>query len=261
MNDDFDEDVPVAEEDFADTFLAGISGHARSHQRRIGPSGIGTPCPRKLAYQLAESETDRRPHTELRQTVGTAVHSWVEGRFQEHGGGRWLTETKVYVGDLVTPSGTTRIDGTSDLYHVPTATVVDLKVPGAEGVKKLRLHGLGQTYRVQGHLYGCGYANLGYPVRAVAVIAVPAAGEWRDRVWCEEPFNPRIAQAGLDRASKVLGHIEKHGLDATLEKLKPVNDFCRRCEFARPATGRGACPTATPQSSSNSLKDLLKKKR
>lgn len=248
-----------AEESFTQVMLAGIRGHARSQQRLIGPSGVGTPCPRKLAYMLAQADPDRRPHTEWRQTVGTGVHSWVENTFGTWGKRDWLTETKVYVGDIVTPHGITKIHGTSDLFHIPTGTVVDLKVPGSEGLKKMRLHGPGQTYRVQSHLYGCGYVDKGYEVKKVAIAAMPAAGEFKDRVWYEEDFNPQIAQAGLARAGRLLAHIEKHGLEATLEKLKPFDDFCRKCEFARPGKDRPTCPTATPRNEATTLAELLRK--
>lgn len=249
------------EESFEQIMLRGIKGHARSQQRIIGPSGVGTPCPRKLAYQLAQADPARRPETEWRQTVGTATHKWVEETFIEHGAGIWLTETRVYVGDLVTPRGTVQIWGTSDLFHVPSGTVVDLKVPGSTGLKKMRQHGIGQTYRVQSHLYGQGYANKGYEVNHVAVIAMPAAGEFKDRVWHSEPFNPKIAQAGLDRASRILAHVEKAGLEATLEKLKKIDDYCARCEFSRPGNDRPTCPTATPRQPTGTLAEMMAKTR
>lgn len=262
LEEEFDDDELSAEDSFEQVMLAGISGHARSQQRVIGPSGIGTPCPMKLAYQLAQADPARLPHTEWRQTVGTGVHSWAENAFNTWGKGRWLTETRVYVGDIVTPRTRLEIWGTSDLFHIPTGTVVDLKVPGNEGLKKMRQHGIGQTYHVQSQLYGCGYANKGFEVKRVAIAAMPAAGEFRDRVWVEHDFNPKVAQAGLDRASRVLAHIERHGLEATLAKMKPVDDYCRKCEFARPGKDRPTCPTFTPRPpAAGSLGELMARRR
>lgn len=248
-----------AEEDFERVMLAGMGGHERSHQKLIGPSGLGTPCPKKLAYLLAQAVTLPRPESQWRQTVGTAVHSWAEDKFVKYGRGKWLTERKVTVGELVTTNGTTLIQGTADLFYVPTGTVVDIKVPGPQSIKDKRKEGPGQSYRVQGHLYGLGYQNEGYKVRAVAVSALPAAGEFRERLWMEEPFDPRIAQAALNRASRILQAIEDDGLESVLERLKAVDDFCRRCPFASPQKDRPTCPTANPTTPATSVRGLLRK--
>jgi hypothetical protein len=224
-----------AEEDFERVMLAGMAGHKRSHQRLIGPSGLGTPCPKKLAYLLAQVEGTPRPESQWRQTVGTSVHTWAEGKFNQFGPD-WITERRVHVGDLVTTNGTTEIWGTADLFHKPSGTVVDIKVPGPQSIKDKRKDGPGQGYRVQGHLYGCGYVDLGFEVRSVVVAALPAAGEFRERLWMEEPFNPAIAEAALRRASKILQAIEDNGLEHTLNRLPAVDDYCRRCPTAKPTT-------------------------
>lgn len=248
-----------AEEHFERVVLSGMAGHKRSQQRLIGPSGLGTPCPKKLAFLLAQVDGQARPESQWRQTVGTSVHSWAEDKFNELGEGLWLTERRVTVGELVTTNGRTTIQGTADLFHVPSGTVVDIKVPGPNTLKDKRANGPGQTYRVQGQLYGVGYQNAGYKVNAVAVVALPAAGEFRERVWMEEPFNPRVAEAALNRASKVLQAIEDNGLDHTLGRLKAVDDYCRRCPFARPGAGRPTCPTANPTTQATTVKGLLRK--
>lgn len=248
-----------AEEHFEKTVLAGMAGHERSHQKLIGPSGLGTPCPRKLAYLLAQVDDVQKPETQHRQTVGVGYHAWAERTFIKHGKGLWLTERRVHVGDIVTSNGTTEIWGTADLFHIPSGTVVDIKVPGPQSIKDKKKHGPGQGYRVQGHLYGAGYQREGFMVKAVAVIAMPAAGEFRERLWMEEPYNPAIAESALKRASRVLQAIEDDGLPATLDRLKPVDDFCRRCPFAMPAAGRPTCPTANPSTPAASVADLLRK--
>jgi hypothetical protein len=250
-----------AEDDFERVMLAGMGGHERSHQKLVGPSGLGTPCPKKLAYLLAQAVAAPRPESQWRQTVGTAVHSWVEDKFIKYGRGKWLTERKVTVGELVTTNGTTVIQGTADLFYIPKGTVVDVKVPGPQSIKDKRKDGPGQGYRVQGHLYGLGYQNEGYEVRAVAVAALPSAGEFRERLWMEEPFNPAIAEAALRRASKILQAIEDNGLEHTLNRLPAVDDFCRRCPFASPSPqkGRPTCPTAKPHTPATSVKGLLGK--
>jgi hypothetical protein len=146
---------------------------------------------------------------------------------------------------------------------LPDDTVADIKVPGSEGLKKMRKDGPGQGYKVQGQLYGVGYRNMGLRPKTVAIAAMPAAGEWRDRVWLEEPFDERVAVAALKRAGKVMQAIEEDGLEETLGRLRPVDDYCRKCDFARPAPGRPTCPTATPGKNDApvDLRDLLGKSR
>lgn len=254
-----EEEYEHPQDSFDRVFLAGVAGHARSQQRKIGPSGLGTPCPRKLAYQLAQMMAKRHPESELRQTIGTATHSWVENTFTQFGGGDWLTETRVSVGSLTPDSGEVEIEGTSDLYHIPSKTVVDLKVPGVNSCKNMKLHGMSQTYLVQLMLYGQGYRNLGYEVQRVALAAVPAGGEWKDRVWLEADFDEKIVKAALARATKILNAIEKIGFDTTLSKLEPVDDYCRRCEWARPADGYPVCQTVNERKIATNMRELLRR--
>lgn len=57
---------------------ARVAGHERSQQTEIGPSGLGTPCVRKLAHRLANTPTAGVPDVPWRPTVGTAVHTWLK---------------------------------------------------------------------------------------------------------------------------------------------------------------------------------------
>ena len=61
-----------------------IEAHPRSQQTRLGPSEIGDPCARRLAYKLLGTQKARTLSTPWRPTVGTAVHSWIEEAIAAH---------------------------------------------------------------------------------------------------------------------------------------------------------------------------------
>lgn len=95
----------------------------RSLQTALGPSEIGEPCARKLAYRLMDEpriNDDRDPWAAI---IGTSVHAWLTGALTSvnHRTGtiRYLTETRVEI--------RTGLSGSGDLYDVQRATVVDHK--------------------------------------------------------------------------------------------------------------------------------------
>jgi hypothetical protein len=85
----------------------------RSLQAQIGPSELGTPCDRKLAYKLANNREINKRRDPWPAIVGTGIHHWLEGavnRFQEHYGlATYLTEQE-RAGCPACMSGPTSID-------------------------------------------------------------------------------------------------------------------------------------------------------
>jgi hypothetical protein len=130
-----------------------ITNHPRSLQAAIGPSGIGTPCTRKLAHRLLNTpEVSTRPPA-WKPTVGHAIHTWLEDAIRasnDPGETRYLTELRVCIGQI----GGVDITGNLDLYDRCTFTVVDWKSVGPSRLKHYRSKGPGQEYRVQIHSYG-----------------------------------------------------------------------------------------------------------
>src|SRR4051812_25450120 len=196
-----------------------IDNHPRSQQKRIGPSEIGDPCARRIAYKLIETPEARTLPTPWRPTVGTAVHSWLEEKFAEHnqathdalGVSRFLIEQRVNAG----PCAGADLEGSTDLYDRVTATSIDWKVIGPTSHKKLRAdvnagRGPRPEYRVQLHTYGLGFTLRGLPVDRVMLIGLPAAGELDDAVMWSEPFDATIAQTAMTRVDRI------HALTTTL---------------------------------------------
>lgn len=228
-----------------ETVRDAIATHPRTLQLQIGPSEIGTPCGRLLAYKLLQVPPVPRDYvqatdTKWAATVGTAVHEWLAGVFEAQNMAlasfgqpdRWCVEEQVTVGCL--PDGTP-ITGHADLYDRLTGTVWDWKIPGVTKLKHVRSHGPNQTYRTQAHLYGQGFVNAGLPVRHVGIIFLPRTVTLADRVVWHEPFDPQVATEALERLAGVHVLTTLAGADAPAH-LAPTWDYCRYCDYFKPGT-------------------------
>lgn len=223
----------------------GITRHPRSLQKRIGPSEIGKPCDRWILHKLnGDGEPDRGPA--WKPAVGTAVHDQLERWFDaaNRGGGdvdrtEWVTEWEVVVGRI----GGQDIAGHSDLYHVPTGTVIDHKIVGPKQLSKYRLHGPSQQYRVQAHLYGRGFtADGGWgPCRTVAIAFLPRDGELSGAYFWSEPHDPHLAAEAMNRANRLWTMLQVVGIDAALAASPLCDDeWCTWCRTERRAQQRAA---------------------
>jgi len=171
----------------------------RSKQQQIGPSEIGDPCDRRIAYRIAgvpEVNTSFDPWAAI---VGTAIHSWLDDAVtawtKAHGSKDWITETPVTLSEFV--------KGRSDLYWLGTDCVIDHKGAGPDVMRKLRKDGPGPGYVVQVQCYGYGYEMLGYPVKKVALAFYPRAGWLRDMyVWTAD-YDRSVAVGALNRLSRI----------------------------------------------------------
>lgn len=222
-----------------------IAAHPRSLQKRIGPSEIGKPCDRWVLHKLnGDGEPDRGPA--WKPAIGTAMHAQLEEWFNganRHGGElqhvEWVTEWQVNVGQI----GGQDITGHSDLFHVPTGTVIDFKVVGPKQLSHYRLHGPSEQYRTQAHLYAKGFtADGGWgPARHVAIWFLPRDGELNQAVWWEEPYDPHRAAAALGRLNRLWTMLQVVGLDQALAVAPLCDDqWCTWCRAEKRALGRAA---------------------
>jgi hypothetical protein len=232
-----------------------IVDHPRSHQVMIGPSELGGPCLRRIGLRLAQVPAVQHVPS-WRPTVGTAVHSWLEGAFTtdwEHvaGGGsdyRWATETRVMVGHV----GGQEVWGTCDLYDRCTATVVDWKIVGPTTLRATASGGPVSGYRSQVQLYGKGFRNAGLPVERVAIMLLPAAGDLNDHVWHSEPYSESIATEALARADGIASALTLAGPDIVIPALPTASHFCGSCPWFSYSAENGsatACPGHSPRAS------------
>ena len=230
-----------------------IADTPRSRQVEPGPSEVGTPCERRLAHKLLNTPPANRRAPAWRAAVGTAVHkeladildAWnIANGFIERP--RFLIEHRLHVGTYVAED----LEGSCDVFDTATLTAVDWKVPGPSTMKAARIAAArgecwDPQYEVQAQLYGRGWELKGYPVQAVAVVALPAAGELTDAVMWSAPYDRTIAEAALARLAKLKTVVA--GLGPIAPSILPA--FESHCEYC-PAYSPGAtdltkaCPGA-----------------
>lgn len=216
-----------------------IANHPRSLQQEIGPSEIGHPCARRIAYKLAGApEVNTTRLTPWKPTIGTALHSWLDETFSRANetrpdynttGGRYWCEIRVNVGEILGRP----IEGNSDLYV--DGTVVDFKITGDQMLRGYKKNGPGPQYRVQGHLYGRGQQRAGRPVHTVAVWFLPRNQELRQNYFWSEPYDEQIALNALTRAEGIAKLTRQLGT-AAAALLPATEAYCAGCPFFRPGS-------------------------
>jgi hypothetical protein len=172
----------------------------RSVQKTIGPSEIGNVCDRRLAYRISGTTAINVWSDPWPAIVGTAIHAWLDravNRYQtQHHTSDWLTEVAVQPDPLV--------KGHSDVFHVPTGTVVDYKTTNADTLRKLRRgEDPSDTYKAQINLYGLGHERAGRAVRNVALVYYPRSGWLDDAYVWHAPYDRGIAERALARLYQI----------------------------------------------------------
>jgi len=201
----------------------------RHLQRELGPSEVGHPCMRKMAFGMLEVEECNPQFDPLPSIIGTATHAWLDSAASHAnmvlGRERWLTETRVQV----TPG----LAGSCDLYDTDTATVIDWKVVGTPRLAKYRKDP-GPAYRNQVFLYGKGFENAGYAVKRVAIAFVPRGATLHSFHLWRADYDPRVADDCLKRREAVIAllsdlDVENHPERHTWIPAEPYD--CRFCEW------------------------------
>lgn len=234
-------DPGIMRAEFERIFVDAARNSPRSQQREVGPSELGTPCARRLAYRLADAPThnERDP---WRPTVGTATHAWIAEALAEYnlktheqyGFSRYLIECRVMVGMV----NGNPITGSADCYDRVTAEVTDWKIVGTTTLKNARRAGrqaiFKPGYRVQAHLYGLGFLLRGLPVVAVNIAYLPSGGELREAVWQREEMNQSVAVQAIARADVIATAMDQVGAETLIAGLPRTDDLCTYCPFYSP---------------------------
>lgn len=213
----------------------------RSKQTAVGPSEIGEPCQRQLAYKLSGAPKlgDGDPWAAI---VGTATHAWLAAAFAANNltldEPRWIVEQRVH------PSS--GISGNCDLYDLWTDTAIDWKVVGVTTLREAKRNGPSQKYRIQAHTYALGWERLGRMPREVAIAYWPRSGFSSDLFIYREPYDRSIAEEALNRVSRISAaalslDIIEHPEMAMLIPAEPSED-CRFCPYRTTHRGDGGCP-------------------
>ncbi|MEU6719826.1 hypothetical protein ABZ897_50945 [Nonomuraea sp. NPDC046802] len=224
-----------------------IIGYASTHQPRslqqqLGPSDLGSPCDRRLGFQLARIPPCNFP-SKWEAYIGTAVHVKLASDFAlvrlPDGSPRFLVEQKLDIGHIVPDV----LEGTSDLYDRLTGLVDDWKIVGKDSLARYRRHGPGPRYRTQIHTYGLGWRRRGYPVRGVMISFLPRSERYDKRFFWHEPYNEAIAVHAIQRANGIAAAVYQSG-PAIVPQLRTAADDCFFCPWFKTGTGdlTRACP-------------------
>ena len=228
-------------EDLIQAALSSERSKPRSVQTMVGPSQVGNPCDRSLAYDVAVEQgsvlqfcpellSGTRPESDpWRAIVGTAVHAWLD---LATSGPRWMrgvaVEAALFDGDYE-PLPLSVVRGHIDLYDTETCTMVDHKVLGRSSTTRLLRDGPPPKYRVQGHLYALGLVRLGLRVDKVAIAAWPRDGLIRDLYVWDEPFDGEFAGSALSRLAQIRGAVRAGAGGLGWFSAEPSPSTCRYC--------------------------------
>lgn len=217
----------------------------RSLQRVIGPSEMGVPCVRRLAYKLCDWPAVNADGDPWASIIGTAVHTWMEATFAAEnrrlGQERYVIERRLHIQG--------NIYGHADLFDRATGTNMDWKCVGLDRLDKYRKNGPGEQYRIQAHLYGMGQQNAGETVNDVCVVFLPRGGRIDGlHVWTE-PYDRAVAEQALARMDNVLTaltHLDPPTNPQAWGMFPATDSFCTFCPWFAPGSTDASkgCPGA-----------------
>lgn len=196
----FETPPPATLTDLSAALTAYDANRARSRQVAIGPSEIGVPCDRRLAYSLVNAPPQPWPGVKWAPLLGTAVHALIADALRDAndraGRVRWLVEQRV-VADR-------QVDGSCDAYDTDTDTVIDWKLVGKSTADKARRGGPGDQYEAQAHIYGRGWQRIGRDPRWVRIVFLPRwSSSITDAYEWTAPYSRLSAERALTRRSDV----------------------------------------------------------
>jgi hypothetical protein len=224
----------------------------RSRQAAPGPSELGVPCDRRLAYKIMDWDRPNDSRDQWPSTIGTSVHAWMATTFAAEN--RRIHAAREAAGIPRWPNGQPQptpdrylierrvhlpydISGSADLFDRDTGRVIDWKVVGLPKIKEYRVKGPGQQYRVQAHLYGLGMLLAGETVADVADVFLPRGGRLEDLYVWTEPFNPAIATEALNRYEAIKQKVitlDPQIRPATWAAFPTAESYCTYCPFHLP---------------------------
>ena len=224
----------------------------RSQQNAPGPSELGTPCIRRLAYRILDAirpldkpNMDTDPWA---ATIGTATHAWMATTYNQRnvdlGRDRYLIEQRV--------SLPYDIKGSCDLYDRDNGRVIDWKVTSLENIRKYRKNGPGDAYRAQSHLYALGLQLAGEKPSDVVVVFLPRGGRIDGLYVWTEPYNPSLAVKTLQRYHRTwlaIAELDPEAFPDRWSLFATADAYCNFCPmFLRDSRDLSSgCPGHNPK--------------
>jgi hypothetical protein len=205
----------------------------RSKVVNIGPSEIGDPCLRKLAYKMVQVAKVNDYSDPWPSISGTAIHTWLAEAFEAaNGDADWLVEHRV--------EARPGLAGTLDLFDRKTGTIIDHKCVGATSMKTRKADGPTEQQIIQLNVYGYGLEQQGYEVNKIALAFYPLGGMLTGLYTWVGEYNKDVAIEAMLR------------LDSTVELLAMLDpeEHPERWELVPASTSRLCtyCPWFVPGS-------------
>lgn len=210
----------------------------RHMQKDLGPSEIGHPCMRKMAYGMMDVPRCNPQWDPLPSIMGVAAHKWMESAArhanQVLGRQRWLVESRVNVAP--------GLSGSCDLYDHDTQTVIDWKFPGKSRFDRY-VKDPGPQFKGQIQLYGLGFENAGLPVRQVAIALLNrGSGTLNTMHLWKTDYDRTFAQGILAKREAVMLLLNDLRVDIDPERYQwiPQDPYdCLVCPFFAPNPKNG----------------------
>jgi hypothetical protein len=240
--------APAQRDPLGASLIAIIRGayddNPRGKQVTIGPSEIGDPCARRLAFKMLATTGANTSHDPLPSIIGTATHAWLATAFRAANAGlavpRWIVEQTVYPDDAH--------PGSADLYDATYGVVIDWKVLGPTSMKRYKAEGPSTRYITQGQLYGLGFERMGLAVNTIALAMLPRGGMLSGLHTWSAPYDRSIALAALKRIGDIACvaydlDVVEHPERWSLIPASPSHE-CSYCPYMRPGAAVSAtgCP-------------------
>lgn len=201
----------------------------RAGQVAIGPSEVGHPCTRRIAYKLLDwDKPNEMQGGSWAAQVGTAIHAYLAEIFGKKEG--YLVEQRVNIrGNL---------SGTVDLYDTKNGVVLDWKTTGASKLAAYRKDGADPQHVIQVHLYAYGLAAQGADVKKVALAYLPTSGQLSDGYVDIRDYDENIALDAFKRLDTIHALLAQVDVEQNPEFWSQIpaktSRLCAWCPYFKP---------------------------
>ncbi len=198
---------------------------ARSLQRQIGISEVGSDCRKCVARKLAL--VYKKPDGSWFPFIGTAVHDALEKGFAE----RWPDEYKLENRLDVHSYKSLNLGGSCDMAYLTEGILIvnDWKIVGERKLKEAARGKVTSQYRVQAMLYGYGWEQKGETPTHVALSFLPRDKDLADAQVVMMRYDKQVALDAIKELEKLIDIAEIMGWDAVIQK-QPKASFCFDCK-------------------------------
>jgi hypothetical protein len=204
----------------------------RSKQTSLGPSEIGEPCVRRIAYRMMNWDKVNDFSDPWPSISGTAIHAHLADIFTKDKSSSWLVEHRV--------TARKGCSGTVDLFDIENKLVIDHKCVGSTSMKARKAEGPTEQQIVQLNIYGMGLEEAGYEVKNIALAFYPLGGMLDGlHVWVGE-YDRAVAEAALNRVDNVINLLVAVDPEVTPENWSMIpattSRACTYCPWFAPGS-------------------------